>query len=180
MGREISEADYLKNYVVERATPADIPAMITLEKRANQMFRAIGYDFVGDAEVTDAEEHAAVMRDGATFVARAPAAVAGFAMFTRLDGEAHLDEIDVDPDFQRRGLARRLIAAGENWARAENYGAMTLTTYRDVAWNAPFYRRLGFVEFAPGPERPALLALIEKEATWGSAKRPRIAMRKPL
>jgi hypothetical protein len=57
---------------------------------------------------------------------------------------------------------------------------MTLTTYRDVAWNAPFYRRLGYREFAPGPDRPALLALIEKEAKWGFAARPRLAMRKPL
>lgn len=167
-------------YQITRACPADIPAMIAAEKRANQMFRAIGYDFVGDADVSDAEEHETVMRDGLTLVARLGAAVAGFAMFTRLDGEAHLDEVDVDPDHQRQGLARRLIAAGENWARGEGYRAMTLTTYRDVPWNAPFYRRLGFQDLAPGPERPALLALIEKEAKWGFAVKPRLAMRKIL
>lgn len=170
----------MKYYIVDRARPTDIPAMIALEKRANELFRAIGYDFVADADVSDAEEHDAVMREGRTIVARMGETVAGFAMLTRLDGEAHLDEIDVDPDHQRRGLARPLIGAGEDWARAEGYREMTLTTYRDVAWNAPLYRRLGFEEFAPGPDRPALLALIEKEATWGFAARPRIAMRKPL
>lgn len=165
---------------IEPALPADIPAMIAIEKRANQMFRAIGYDFVGDASVSDAAEHAAVMRDGRTLAARAGAVVAGFAMFARLDGEAHLDEIDVDPDHQRKGLARRLIAAGEEWARSEGYGAMTLTTYRDVPWNAPLYRRLGFQDFAPDANRRELLALIAREADWGIALRPRIAMRKTL
>lgn len=167
-------------YRIDRAGPADIAAMIALEKRANQMFRSIGYDFVGDADVSDAEEHEAVMRDGLTLVARAGEALAGFAMVTRLDGEAHLDEIDVDPDHQRRGIARRLVAAGETWARGEGYAAMTLTAFRDVPWNAPFYRRLGFADFTPERNRPALLALIEKEAKWGFALRPRIAMRKIL
>lgn len=170
----------MNGYLIDTATPADFPAMIALEKRANQLFRSIGYDFVGDADVSDAEEHEEVMRDGLTLVARAGEIVAGFAMFTRLDGEAHLDEIDVDPDHHRKGLARALIGAGEAWARSEGYGEMTLTTYRDAAWNAPFYRRIGFEEFAPGPDRPALLALIEKEAKWGFAARPRIAMRKRL
>lgn len=165
---------------LEPATPADIPAMFALERRANQMFRAIGYDFVGDADVTDAEEHRAVMLDGLTLVARAGERLAGFAMFTRLDGEAHLDEIDVDPAFQRQGLARRLIADGGKWARAAGYAAMTLTTYAQVPWNAPFYARLGFVAFAPGADRPDLLALIEKEARWGFAVKPRLAMRKLL
>jgi GNAT superfamily N-acetyltransferase len=163
------------------ANERDIKAMIALERRATELFRTIGYDFVADAEVTDADEHRNVMRNGATIAAEAPdGALAGFAMLTVLDGDAHLDEIDVDPAHQQRGLARALIGKGELWAMRKGFDAITLTTYRDVPWNGPFYRRLGYLAFEPEPRRKELRSLIEKEAGWGFAAKPRIAMRKKL
>ena len=167
-------------YSISAATDRDIPMMIALERRATELYRTIGYDFCADADVTDADEHAVVLREGVTLVARSADGLAGFAMFAPLDASIHLDEIDVDPAHQRKGLARRLIAAGEDWAQAEGFAEMTLTTFRDVPWNAPFYALFGFERFAPGADRPGLLALIEKEAKWGFAVRPRIAMRKRL
>jgi len=41
---------------------------------------------------------------------------------------------------------------------------MTLTTYREVPWNAPAERRLGQADFTPEPARIGLLRTIEKEA----------------
>lgn len=163
------------------AREADIPAMRAAEQKAGELFRTVGYDFCADGPNRDPEEHLRVIAAGVTFVAETPSGeVAGFAMFEPMDGEAHLLEIDVVPDCQRKGLARRLIAAGEEWALAKGFDGMTLTTYRDVPWNAPFYRRLGFVQFEPGAEREGLLETIAKEAAWGFALRPRIAMRKQL
>ena len=163
------------------AAGADIEPMRALERRAAQAYRAIGYDFCADGPVRDAAEHLRTISLGVTLVAAAEGgALAGFAMFEPMDGEAHLVEIDVDPPHQKKGLARRLIAAGEAWALAKGFDGMTLTTYRDVGWNAPYYRRLGFIEFSPGPARKGLLRTIEQEAAWGFAFAPRIAMRKRL
>ncbi|HNR76974.1 MAG TPA: GNAT family N-acetyltransferase, partial [Parvularculaceae bacterium] len=163
------------------ATTADIEPMRALERRAAQKFREVGYDFCADGPVREAAEHQRVMTEGQTLIAESPAgAAAGFAMFEPLDGAVHLVEIDVDPDFQNRGVARALIAAGEDWARDGGFDEMTLTTYRDVPWNAPFYRRLGFVAFDPEPARKGLLKTIEQEAAWGFAFAPRTPMRKRL
>ncbi len=167
-------------YEIKLASLADIPTMIAVERRAVQVFRGIGYDFCADGPLRDPDEHERVIRTGRTFVAARELAVIGFAMFEPIDGDIHLVEIDVDTGHQRQGLAQRLIAVGAEWALAKGFDAMTLTTYRDVSWNAPFYRRLGFIEFEPGPERKGLLETIAKEAAWGFAFRPRIAMRKRL
>jgi len=166
---------------IREAAAADIQAMRAAEQRAGEIFRTVGYDFCADGPNRDPEEHQRVIDNGVTYVACRPSGeIIAFAMVEPLDGEAHLLEIDVVPEFQKNGLARRLIALGQDWALAKGFDAMTLTTYRDVPWNAPFYRRLGFVEFEPGPERKGLLETIAKEASWGFAFRPRIAMRKLL
>lgn len=163
------------------ATSADIADMRAAEQKAGETFRTVGYDFCADGPNRDPEEHRRVIAAGITYVSETPSGeIAGFAMFEPMDGEVHLLEIDVVPDCQKKGLARSLIAAGEAWALAKGFDGMTLTTYRDVPWNAPFYRRLGFVEIEPGADRKGLLETIAKEAAWGFALRPRIAMWKRL
>ncbi len=168
-------------YAIKPATVADIESMRALERRAAQQFRTIGFEFCADGPVRDITEHGRILDCGITLAAfAADGGLAGFAMFEPLDGEVHLVEIDVDPVHQRLGLARRLIAGGIDWSRLKGFDGMTLTTYRDVPWNAPYYRRLGFEEFKPGPDRKGLLRTINQEAAWGFDFRPRIAMRKRL
>ncbi len=87
--------------------------------------------------------------------------VAGFAAFWPFDNLAHLCELDVHPDHAGQGLGRRLIAAGEDWARAAGMPALTLSTFIDVPWNGPFYARLGFMPYprdAWGPGHHAIWA----------------------
>ncbi|MBY0423931.1 MAG: GNAT family N-acetyltransferase [Parvularculaceae bacterium] len=172
--------DDAEETLIRSATPADIPAMQAAERRANATFRAVGYDFVADGPIRDEGEHLRVQRDGAAFVAEIGGEVAGFALALPIDGEAHLLEIDVDPAFQKRGIGRRLIGAVEAFARSRTSPAITLTTYRDVAWNAPFYAALGWSTFKPGPERVGLAAVMAEEAAHGFDARPRVAMRKVL
>ncbi len=173
-------------FFLRPAETTDIEAMRDIERRATQIFRNIGYDFCADGPIRDIDEHARVQASGLTLIGITAAASAhagapaGFAVFEPLDGEAHLVEIDVDPSFQGMGLARLLIAAGEDWAQLKGFDGMTLTTYRDVPWNAPFYRRHGFAEFEPDHDRKGLRDTIEREAAWGFALKPRIAMRKRL
>ncbi len=165
---------------VRPATTGDIELMRALERRAAQRFRAIGYDFCADGPVREAEEHLRLMERGADLVAEVAGDFAGFAMAEPLDGEAHLVEIDVDPAFQGRGVGRRLIDAVEDWAQRQGLSGLTLTTYRDVPWNAPYYARLGFALFEPGAERTALRATMASETAAGLAFAPRVAMRKEI
>jgi hypothetical protein len=63
-------------------------------------------------------------------------------------------------------------------AAAENRPALTLTTFRDVPWNAPYYARLGFVMLGPAELGPELRDLIERETISIPSDAARVAMRR--
>ena len=71
---------------------------------------------------------------------------------------AHLEQLSVLlPEHGRRGIGTALVQAACEEARWAGHRSLTLCTFRDVAWNGPFYRRLGFVE---DPDPPAHVARI--------------------
>jgi tRNA(Met) C34 N-acetyltransferase TmcA len=60
------------------------------------------------------------------------------------DGNAHVEQVSVHPEHARRGLGRTLLDTAAAWAEQRGLAALTLTTYSDVPWNAPYYEQLGF------------------------------------
>lgn len=83
----------------------------------------------------------------------------GFVHVLDIDGHAHLEQLSVRAEYQHRGIGRALVEAALAEARRLGYPRMTLCTYRDVPWNGPFYRRLGFVEVSdPSPLERRLIA----------------------
>jgi len=171
----------MTDILIRTATEADLPDLPMIERDATQRYREVGYDYCADGPIRDMAEHVATLRNGTVLVAEASdGSLLGFAMVRPADNAAHLVELDVRRAAQGRGLGRRLIAGAEAWAIGRGLEEITLTTYRDVAWNAPAYARLGFEIFEVGPERAELLAIQEAEAAEGFARWPRVAMRKRL
>lgn len=82
--------------------------------------------------------------DRATIVFAADAPPVGFVSLEEVDGAAHVVQLSVVPSVRRRGVGAALLRRAIDWAREEGYGAMTLTTFRDVPWNGPFYEQFGF------------------------------------
>jgi GNAT superfamily N-acetyltransferase len=80
--------------------------------------------------------------------------IVGFVHVLEPEGEttAHLEQISVLPSYGRQGHGRRLLRAAMSEARRRGHERLTLRTYKDVPWNAPFYARLGFVETVPTTE----------------------------
>jgi GNAT superfamily N-acetyltransferase len=104
----------------------------------------------------------------------------GFAATEPFEDALHLWELAVRQDAQGRGLGRGLMAAVIADAKARTLPAVTLTTFRDIAWNGPFYRSLGFVEPADAELNPRLAATLAREVTLGLDVANRCAMRLPL
>jgi GNAT superfamily N-acetyltransferase len=111
-----------------------------------------------------------------TAVARASGLPVGFALATIVDGSAHLYEMDVHPDHGRRGLGTALVGAVVEWARGKRLPCVTLTTFRHLPWNGPFYRRLGFEALSPTELTPGLAQLLEREVRDGLDGSKRVAM----
>jgi GNAT superfamily N-acetyltransferase len=74
--------------------------------------------------------------------------VAGFVLVQRQGSSYHIGELDVRPEFGRRGIGTALVAHVSAVAKRAGLRFVTLTTLRHVPWNAPFYARLGFAPVA--------------------------------
>ena len=75
-----------------------------------------------------------------------------------VDGCVHIEQVSVHPDFAGKRLGGALIETVMNWAASRRCPAVTLTTFSEVPWNAPYYARLGFqvipeAELSPGLRR---------------------------
>ncbi|MGI9823888.1 GNAT family N-acetyltransferase [Agromyces sp. Marseille-Q5079] len=86
----------------------------------------------------------------------------GFVHVLEVDGFAHLEQVSVLPDATRRGFGRRLVEAAVDEAAARGYDRITLRTFADVPWNAPFYATCGFVETEPASEFHRGLVAVEE------------------
>jgi ribosomal protein S18 acetylase RimI-like enzyme len=88
--------------------------------------------------------------------------------------------VSVRPQAQGRGLATALLEAAADWAGERGMAAMTLTTFRDVAWNRPFYERRGFRVLGDDELSDALVARRAAEAAVGLDPAIRVVMRRDL
>lgn len=97
--------------------------------------------------------------------ADALASPVGFAHLLDADGLAHLEQVSVHPDHGRRGLGRALVEASLTEARDRGYSRVTLRTYAELPWNAPFYASCGFLESLP--ETSFQRSLVDVESALG-------------
>ncbi|WP_437671571.1 GNAT family N-acetyltransferase [Sorangium sp. So ce131] len=94
--------------------------------------------------------------------------------------ELHIREFAVELDHQGQGLGRRLLSHVIAWARTARFQALTLTTFRTVPWNGPFYATMGFRELSPTETSSRLVAILKNEACHGLDPAQRCAMRLDL
>lgn len=89
----------------------------------------------------------------------------GFVHVLEYEAIAHLEQISVLPAYGGRGYGRALIDAAKTAASARGHVRLTLRTYVDVPWNAPFYEKARFVVEAPAT--PFHRSLLETETRLG-------------
>ena len=164
-------------YGIALAREQQLGALAGIERAAAEAFALEDLPESQRDEVTDLEELAAAQRDGRLWVASdARGEPVGFAIVFRLAQSAHLDELAVHPAHQRRGLGRALVRAVALWARAVGASRLTLTTFRFVAWNLPWYERLGFVALPEAALSHELAEIFEREIATGLPRERRVAM----
>lgn len=101
----------------------------------------------------------------------------GFALLAEIDGSIHLEELDVQPSHGRRGIGAALLKQVCAWAEAAAYPGVTLSTFRAVPWNAPFYLKHGFRVLQPAELTPGLARLRQAEHSRGLRTDLRVLMR---
>ena len=165
-------------YTIRRARADDFAAVLRIERAAAARFLEAGIVLPDDE--TPVAHLDDVCLEGRLWVAvDADDRPVGFAFVDIVDGTAHLEEIDVEPAHARRGIGAALVATVCARARASGYASVTLTTSRDVPWDAPWYARLGFRVVPDDECTTGLRALRAAEIARGLTH-PRVVMRRDL
>lgn len=94
--------------------------------------------------------------------------------------DVHIAEFDVLPRAQGSGVGARLLDAVAVLGAERGARRLTLTTFRDVPFNRPYYERRGFREIALDAGGPALRAEAEIQAGLGYGPDVRLAMARPI
>jgi predicted N-acetyltransferase YhbS len=167
----------VSGYRIRLARPEDAEAFHLVEDDAAGLLRDEP-SLVGTVipPTASAHEHAQTIRKGRSLAALQGEQIVGFAAIRTIGRELHLTELSVARAHQRCGVGSLLIRAMMIDARNSGYRAITLNTYRDIAWNAPFYARFGFVEVENFEGREHLAESREGAAALGMPMDRRCAM----
>lgn len=167
------------NITVRPTRPGDVTALPAIERAAGERFRDYPeLAWLAEGDVISAEQHLDYAERGLSWLALANDQPVGFILAELHVSSLFIVELSVHLDWQGKGIGRRLIACVADQARKRGLASLTLTTFRDVPWNAPFYARLGFEMITT--LTPELREKREEETAHGLAYGSRCAMRLPL
>lgn len=159
--------------IVRDARLGEIAEIRALERASAQRFVGV-MDALAADEPTPAEVLAARIAGGGLIVAVEGEAVVGLAMFRPVENGIYVEQLDVLPAFAGRRIGAGLLDAVAERAKAAGLVGLSLSTFREVPWNAPYYRRLGFVELQA--LTPGMLAIRAEHLARGLDEDARVFM----
>lgn len=161
------------------ALPSEIPLIREIERASAQRFIGL-MDALAEDEPTPAHSLAARIATDGLLVAIDTDAPVAFVMFRTVEDGLYIEQIDVLPDFAGRRIGAALLDAVTERARRLGLKRLTLSTFRDVAWNAPWYRRLGFAEIADRALTPELVEIRRQHLARGLDESQRVFMERAV
>jgi GNAT superfamily N-acetyltransferase len=179
---------------VRLAELSDVDRLQMIEIDAGRRFRDVGLGSIADDPPMSQSLLARHIADDTAWVAEvtggldtggsatdAPhGTVVGYILASIVDGDGHIDQVSVTEAASGRGIGRLLVEQVCSWVEDLGITTVTLTTFRDVAWNGPYYQRLGFVELSTAEQGPDLAVIRQAERDAGLDVVERIAMRRQL
>ena len=156
-------------YQICGAAAEEIPDLITIDLAAGQLFAGTGLlpdEALGDHVPADILRGAIPLGHIHT-VRDAKGRLAGFTLTSVRRETLYLDQISVHPDHGRKGLGAALLKRVAAEASDRGLKTVMLSTFRDLPWNAPFYRRQGFRIVPPRKYETWMLQIEAAQANQG-------------
>ncbi len=163
---------------IRLALPEDARLLPHIERSAAQAFRSIDeLSWLADASTMTVDRHRQLIALSTCWVAvDAEGRPQGFLSAERHGSDLHLYELSVKQSVQGQGWGRKLVETAMEYARVNQLASVTLTTFTEVPWNAPFYRRLGFEHNAGATLDKRLAEILAQEYGCGFEPGSRCAM----
>lgn len=164
-------------FTIRQARSTDIPLLEYVERSAAEIFRTVGLDHLLDGATVDPNLLAYMAISNTLLVAvnRWDQPI-GFIGGQNIVGNFHIIELSVAQSQQGKGVGKALMSAIYEQARREGYRALTLTTFRHLPWNGPWYQRLGFSEVNAADWGREYEDILEHEAQNGLDVKQRCVM----
>lgn len=165
---------------IRLASADEIHKVAPVELAAAEAFRTVGMNVVADDAPIPESMLLQAVDDQRLWFAVEYGVLKAYLLGDFLTESLHIDQVTVHPDAARRGLGALMIESVSADPRSKERGKITLTTFADVPWNAPYYKRIGFREI-PEQEWPAGVAekyaedIQPKFADW-----PRVVMMREI
>lgn len=166
---------------IRAASVDDLSRLRDIERAAGRVFHDVGMPEIADDEPPSIAALDRYRAAGRAWVAVHPTDLpAAYLIAEPVDGNLHVEQVSVHPDSARRGVGRALLDHLAAEALAAGAPALTLTTFAQVPWNAPYYERCGFRTLAEAELTPGLRAVRDREAAHGLDRWPRVCQRRDL
>ncbi|WP_231571304.1 MULTISPECIES: GNAT family N-acetyltransferase [Xenorhabdus] len=128
-------------FTIRQTQTSDVSQLPAIEYSAAQLFRFIpDLAWIADGHVQTEQQHLDYTAQDNSWVALEKRKPIGFILVKPLDDGLHIVELSVYGDWQRKGIGKSLIETVIQVAKQRKLQFVTLTTFRHVSWNAPFYQ----------------------------------------
>ena len=163
---------------IRATSDGDAELLPEIERSSGTLFRDwAGLEWIADDRVQSPEQHRTLVYTGVSLVAEDHAhRIVGFLNGEMAPDALHIYQVAVHPGHQRQGIGRRLIERAQEIAAEHGVNVLTLTTFRDVPWNQPYYLRLGFETMPDAALNARLRAVLDRERAAGLPSEQRCAM----
>jgi predicted N-acetyltransferase YhbS len=133
------------NYQIRPARFEELPLLSHIENSAAVLFLDTPYAFLVNDDPLSLDFVQQQFQAGRVWVAvDCHEIVVGYTIAREVDETLYLQQIDVEPEHGCRGIGSALVHTVCNWAIQQGYEIVSLSTFRYIPWNAPFYSKMGF------------------------------------
>lgn len=167
-------------YVLREMRDGDLERLAEIDRQADQLFLETGIEnimAIATGPLTPLEDFRVMLAACDVTVACTSGGMpVGLAAIQGLDGDIYLRLLAVDPDHGRRGIGSNLLENLFEQGRQRGATRCILSTFRDVPFNQPYYKRHGFTELPQQTASTQLRHRFEAEIPTGIDPTQRLLM----
>jgi len=170
-------------FLIRKSRPTDIVHLQSIEASAAKAFKSIDkLRWLADSDGMTIDMHQHALDQGLSWVAVESSSQLpiGFLTARSIEDDFFIEEVSVSEPHQKKGVGTKLIENTLEEAKLLGKLAATLTTFREVPWNAPYYNKLGFITLELDVLPIYLKNILEAEEKAGLPINLRCAMRRAL
>ena len=164
------------NYLIRNASPEDIKFLPDIEKEAARLFIKYGLEAGVFNDVSSISDLQAAQKNELLWIAEFKKKIIGFAFAEKISSGLVLLEIDVLPVFNQQGIGTALVRKVLANAQKKGFNRVFLTTFKEIPWNYPFYKKLGFKVVNSDKYEEDIIRIVDRENSAGLDKEKRVVM----